>query len=311
MATTVSGTGSRSASTRSPEPADAGVGPAAPPTPEADVSSDLDPGSRGAGAGATASNSRALPDGDALLRTDPPGGPVEGTTRVRRIVVMLAVGYAVLTTSVLLSGAIVTELVVGSWIGDLDAGLTRWLAGSRWAPLDDVTRVLSNLADTFTVIGTTVGAGVVLLAARLWRQAALLLAGLPLELAVFLSTTYVVARPRPTVVALESLPSTASFPSGHMAASVVLYGGLALIASSLAPGHVQRMWFWSGAALLTVGVGFSRVYRGLHNTIDVLAGASLGIGCLVIAVLIARLVPHEATVTTIERPSTETRKEGR
>ena len=217
---------------------------------------------------------------------------LHGRPRLLRIAEVVGGAYVLLTMTFLLSGLLVVEVIVGSTLGDLDVASTRWLARNRVAPLDTATAVLSNLGDTFTVIGVTLGAGTVLLAARLWRQVTVLAVGLPLELAVFLSTTYAVGRRRPVIDPLDAVPATASFPSGHMAASIVLYGGLAVIACSLGIAAAARRAIWTVAVVLAIGVGFSRVYRGLHHPIDVLAGGVLGVACLVIAVVVTHLVPR-------------------
>ncbi len=228
------------------------------------------------------------------LDVEPVGGPVSGRGRAVAVAQVVAAGYLAVTITLVLAGELVMSVVVGSWVGDIDSAITHWFARSRSGPFDAITRVLSHLGDTFTVLGVAVGAGTVLLASRLWRQAAVLAVGLPLELSVFLSTTYAVRRPRPDVEALDSVPATASFPSGHMAASMILYGGLALIAGSLMPAALNRRWVWAAVTLIAAGVGLSRVYRGLHHPSDVVAGAFLGVGCIMVAVLAARFLPGPA-----------------
>ena len=49
------------------------------------------------------------------------------------------------------------------------------------------------------------------------------------ELFVFLLVTNTVGRPRPPVPRLDQAPPTSSFPSGHTAAAVALYGCIALV----------------------------------------------------------------------------------
>jgi len=116
---------------------------------------------------------------------------------------------------------------------------------------------------------------------RLWSDVATLLIGLLLEITVFLSTTFVVDRPRPHVVRLNSTPSTSSFPSGHTAAATVLFAGLALILGRHVEHRVVRAGVWALAVLVVALVAFSRVYRGLHHPTDVIAGVLYGAGCLV------------------------------
>ena len=60
-----------------------------------------------------------------------------------------------------------------------------------------------------------------------------------------------------------------SFPSGHAGAAVVAYISLAIIASRWTRA---RRWAWIAATIIIVGVGFGRVYLGVHWPTDVLAG---------------------------------------
>jgi undecaprenyl-diphosphatase len=123
----------------------------------------------------------------------------------------------------------------------------------------------------------------------------MLVLALALELAVFLSVTWVVARPRPDVVRLNASPSTSSFPSGHTAAATVLFAGLAIIITCCTPNMLLRVLSYVFAVAAALLVGFGRVYRGMHHPTDVMAGVVLGVGCLVVAVLVVRSVPARAS----------------
>jgi membrane-associated phospholipid phosphatase len=102
---------------------------------------------------------------------------------------------------------------------------------------------------------------------------------------VFLVTTLVIARPRPTVPRLDVSPPTSSFPSGHTAAAIALYVGLAIIVGRHVRNGVVRSLVWTLAILIPCFVGVSRVYRGMHHPTDVLGSIPLGVAALLVASL--------------------------
>lgn len=84
------------------------------------------------------------------------------------------------------------------------------------------------------------------------------------------------ARPRPDLVTHAAEVYTHSFPSGHAMLSAVVYLTLgALLARSRAEPRV-KIYLLSVAVLLTLVVGISRVYLGVHWPSDVLAGWAIG-----------------------------------
>ena len=118
---------------------------------------------------------------------------------------------------------------VGRW----DDSLDRWFFVQREATFDEITEWGSRLGDTVTVVGIAAVAVVVLAIGRHWAHIAFLVGALVIEVTTFVTTTFVIDRERPAVPHLDAGPPTSSFPSGHAAASIVLYVGLALIITSL------------------------------------------------------------------------------
>jgi membrane-associated phospholipid phosphatase len=123
---------------------------------------------------------------------------------------------------------------------------------------------------------------------HLWREVELVVVALTIEVSVFLLSTLAVDRPRPDVRRLDVSPPTSSYPSGHTAAAIALYVGLAIVVSSLTRSRVLRVIAWTLAFLLPVAVGLSRLYRAMHHPTDVLASVLLGAAALTIALLAAR-----------------------
>ena len=83
-------------------------------------------------------------------------------------------------------------------------------------------------------------------------------------------------RPRPSLLPPEALPGDPSFPSGHAAAAAVVYLTLGLLLARAVPKRRLKVYVVALAVALTLAVGVSRVYLGVHWPTDVLAGWALG-----------------------------------
>jgi undecaprenyl-diphosphatase len=114
------------------------------------------------------------------------------------------------------------------------------------------------------------------LAWRRWREPMLVAVAVAGEVGIFLLVTLMVDRDRPPVRHLDEAPPTSSFPSGHTAATIALWGALAILASERARSAVVRGLFLTLAVVLPLLVASSRLYRGMHFPSDVLGGVALG-----------------------------------
>jgi hypothetical protein len=188
------------------------------------------------------------------------------------------------------AGWLTTKLLGDDFLGRFDRRLSRTMAANRTPDLNDTTHYVSYLSDTVTVI--VIGAALFVgarLAWKRWRESLFVLAALVGEVSIFVGVTSFVDRNRPAVRHLDAAPPTSSFPSGHTAAAVALYGAIALLASERFRSRVL-VWIAAAAAILIpVAVGGARMYRGMHFLTDVVAGAALGAVWLVIAAAGVRL----------------------
>ena len=90
--------------------------------------------------------------------------------------------------------------------------------------------------------------------------------------------------PRPDLIEHLVHADDWSFPSGHSQGAMVLWGWLAY--------ELKDRRAYIVAAILIAGVGFSRVYLGVHYPSDVLGGFFVGFCTLLIYAWLLKLEPH-------------------
>ena len=143
-------------------------------------------------------------------------------------------------------GALVTRVIEPAWgIGAADERVNVWLAAHRTSPRTEAS-LLGSIVAGGVVLPILAGSiALVFAALRKWRLAAFIVFALAGEAAIYRATTLVIHAHRPRVVRLENLPVNASYPSGHTAAAVAVYGGLALLLTSRVTNRVARASAWA------------------------------------------------------------------
>nr|WP_314260144.1 phosphatase PAP2 family protein [uncultured Devosia sp.] len=105
-------------------------------------------------------------------------------------------------------------------------------------------------------------------------------------------------RPRPELATMSE-QFTASFPSGHAMLSAVTFLTLGAVLAQLAPTRALRIFSFTIAIVLTVMVGMSRIYMGVHFPSDVLAGWCLGAAWALLCSTAAMMLKRRGTVERI------------
>jgi len=151
-----------------------------------------------------------------------------------------------------------------------DRTITHWLAVHRTPTLTRVSSVFSSLGATQVVLIVVLTACVLALAiTRSWRPVIFIAVLMVGELALFLVTAAIVKRPRPDVPNLDAKLPTFAYPSGHVAATLCIWIGIAV----LVIGSARGWWRWLFLVLaiaMPILVASSRMYRGEHHPTDVL-----------------------------------------
>jgi undecaprenyl-diphosphatase len=146
--------------------------------------------------------------------------------------------------------------------------------GSRW--FEEVMRDITALGGYAVLSAITLGVVVYLKLRDQTRLAVLLVTAVlgGFLLSNLLKTFF--DRPRPDLVPHGSHVITQSFPSGHAMLAAVTYLTLGAILAEAEQKRQLKVFFISIGVLLTISVGISRIYLGVHWPTDVLAGWSAG-----------------------------------
>jgi undecaprenyl-diphosphatase len=212
------------------------------------------------------------------------------------------VGMLVLVVSVWAFIAIADEVVEGE-TQDFD----RWALRSLRVPGDLATPIgpkwLHEVGRDLTALGgiavlslmVTAVAGFLWLR-RLYGAMWLVIISTLSGLAVSTGLKLLFERERPSDVTPLSHVMSHSFPSGHSMLSAVVYLTLGALLGRIVEGWRFKAYFLIVAVLLTVLVGLSRIYLGVHYPTDVLAGWAAGLAWAVLCWLVARFLQRRGKV---------------
>jgi undecaprenyl-diphosphatase len=216
------------------------------------------------------------------------GGRFAGRPVVAFIVAAI-LGFVVLAAIAIVAGWILKSYVLPDHgIGHADEHVNVWLSHHRSGARNDASFWMSMIGDIPTIPVVVGLAALVAAVCRHWRAAAFIVTAITVEAATYRAATLAIHRERPRVPRLDHLPVDASYYSGHTAASVAVYCGVALLITSAVRNRAARVAVWAVAIAIPLLVALSRMYRGMHHPTDVTAGVLWGIGSIAVAILAAR-----------------------
>jgi undecaprenyl-diphosphatase len=176
------------------------------------------------------------------------------------------------------------------WFDAMDHAVVRAAHGLGAEATVAQARELTLIGGTDAVAGLTVAIAAALALLRRRREAlALAVAVASTELGVSL-VKHLMLRPRPPAADAVAHATGYSFPSGHAAASLALFGSVAFLASrTRSPRSRLAIGLVFGALL--VAIGLTRVRLGVHYPTDVVAGWLLAGGITLAAWHVLTLPP--------------------
>ena len=167
-----------------------------------------------------------------------------------------------------------------------EAGQTDNPIGPLW--FEEAMRDITGLGSTIVLVMVTAVTIFYLLLIGRWRTALLVLVTVGGGQILSSLLKLGIDRPRPDLVSHLVDVQTLSFPSGHAMMSAVTYLTLGSMLAGIVPGRATRIYVLGVAVLITLMVGVSRIYLGVHWPSDVLAGWCAGFAWAMLCWLVAR-----------------------
>jgi undecaprenyl-diphosphatase len=230
------------------------------------------------------------------------------TTRIRRLLARHHADSNMLVLFLLAAAGLLVFLMLASEVREGEIfGIDRWLiqalrnaddpavpAGPFWLrrALGDITALGGSPVLTLL---TLISAGY-LIAARKAATAAFLVAAISTGAIASTLLKLIFARARPDLVAHLVDTYSTSFPSGHAMNSAVTFLTLGALLARAESDRAVRIYLMAVAVFLTLIIGFSRIYLGVHWPSDVLAGWCVGAAWAILCSWLARILQHRRTI---------------
>jgi undecaprenyl-diphosphatase len=215
---------------------------------------------------------------------------------IRRVDLAVLIASSALLVAIYIFAETVDEVTEGE-TDVVDRRIVTWvksLNSPDW--FDEIMRDCTAFGGIFVLTLTTLAIIFYFLAKRLYHAAGFLALTVGGAFVISMTLKWFFNRPRPDIIPHGSYVMTTSFPSGHAMLSAVVYLTLGSLLARLVPTRVVKVYFIGVAMLLTLLIGVSRVYMGVHYPTDVLAGWTGGLIWALIVWLVARSLQRSGTV---------------
>ena len=201
------------------------------------------------------------------------------------LLVLMLAGFALLLACAILCGELLGLAERPGGSTSIDSSITSWVVAHRVHGLTTLARWLSTLGSQAILAPVSGIVAAVLVVRRRFRWALALLVAWAGAIGLYSLTKHLVERHRPPTDIWLTRAGGTSFPSGHAAQSSATFVALAVVGAVLvARGRRPSQAL---ALVLAAGVGWSRVYLGVHWATDVVAGWLIGAAWIAIILWLA------------------------
>ncbi len=205
----------------------------------------------------------------------------------------LTIQLALIGVAAWLFGTVLQSAVAGDQLARIDRPVTRYVVEHREPWLTTLFRGVTFLGDLIVLVALVGVVGLwVWRRSRSWAPMLTMSATLAGAVALYALVRPLVGRPRPQVGALVMDAAGFAFPSSHATQAIAVYGLLAVLVSRNLGSWSRAVAVWTGAALVIVLIGFSRLYLGVNWVTDVVGGYALGALWLVAVLATTGAVRH-------------------
>lgn len=173
------------------------------------------------------------------------------------------------------------KLLLKEQVEVFDTTIYNFISKIKCDPITSFFKFISFLCSTWFVIFSTI---LVMIFSK--NKKAAFYIGLNVLICVLINQGFklIFARTRPEDINLI-IESGYSFPSGHSMVSLAFYGFFIYIIAHININKRKKFIYCSLLALLTLLIGISRIYLGVHYASDVLAGFSLSMAYLILFII--------------------------
>jgi undecaprenyl-diphosphatase len=202
------------------------------------------------------------------------------------VIVVLLGAFGVVLGCAIAAGQLLQLLEKPDGSTSFDASITSWVVAHRTDALTTLAHWLSTVGSQTVLTPAVIVVALLLIRHRRYVPAGTLVVTWGGALGLYSLTKYFVHRPRPPAeIWLTNVGRTTSFPSGHATQSLATFVALAIVCVFWLPR--ARIAARILAVALAAGVGWSRVYLGVHWATDVGAGWLIAATWIVIVAWLA------------------------